>query len=106
MLDDIAAVPSDDNAYGEAVSDEEFLTWVKRSQSDTEKVLREWDHSVEFTQRELPVLVDTINQLIDDDHPDFSEEERAFEQASWMDNYGTVTITQQTLGGVIVRRPD
>lgn len=49
MTDDIAAVPAAvSTGYGEAVSDEEFETWVKRSQADTEAAIAEWDTSVEF----------------------------------------------------------
>jgi hypothetical protein len=59
-----AAVPANDNAYGEAVSDEEFAAWVRRSQADTDAVLEAWDDSVEFTQRYEP---DGPEELEDDE---------------------------------------
>ena len=42
---ELGAVPADDRAYGEAVTDEEFERWVLRSQQETDALLEEWDLS-------------------------------------------------------------
>jgi hypothetical protein len=51
MTEEIAAVPAAESAgYGDAVTDEEFEDWVKRSQADTDAALGDWDNSVHFDQ--------------------------------------------------------
>ena len=48
---EIGAVPAaTSSGYGDAVTDEEFEEWVRRSQDGTEAALREWDTSVQFDQ--------------------------------------------------------
>lgn len=48
---ELGAVPAAVSAgYGEAVTDDEFEAWVKRSQGDTDAILAEWDNSVGFEQ--------------------------------------------------------
>jgi hypothetical protein len=66
MSDEIAAVPSNDTAtyLGDGdVTDEEFDSWVKRSQADTDAVLEGWDAGVEF-DRVDPVVE---AEIVDDD---------------------------------------
>jgi hypothetical protein len=51
VTEDIAAVPAaESQGYGDAVTDEEFAEWVKRSQADTDAAIADWDSSVEFDQ--------------------------------------------------------
>ena len=57
MTDEIAAVPSNDTAsyLGDGdVSEDEFDSWVKRSQADTDAVLAAWDEGVEFVRAPDP----------------------------------------------------
>jgi hypothetical protein len=51
---ELGAVPAEDTGYGEAVTDEEFAEWVRRSQDETDIALEEWDASVRFDMRREP----------------------------------------------------
>ena len=72
----IAAIPSNDDAsylVDGDVTEEEFDTWVKRSQADTDAVLADWDAGVEF--RASPVFEQELEgELID---AEIAEEEPA-----------------------------
>lgn len=68
MTEEIAAVPAAESAgYGDAVTDEEFEDWVKRSQADTDAALGDWDNSVHFDQIRsmVPPAMDVDAEIID-----------------------------------------